>query len=102
MAWCAALFHAPFAPLSHTFPHFPTLYCRKRHPELQRTHWVTERDIQWHGIQPYEPDWSETSRLVAFTLTDHKGSGLYVAFNTSHQPRLLGLPRWSGLVWQQV
>ncbi|EFJ40420.1 1,4-alpha-glucan branching enzyme II, isoamylase, partial [Volvox carteri f. nagariensis] len=51
---------------------------------------------------PHQPDWSETSRLVAFTLSDGKGGGLYVAFNTSHMPRLLKLPNWAGRLWQPL
>ncbi|KXZ41687.1 hypothetical protein GPECTOR_320g28 [Gonium pectorale] len=51
---------------------------------------------------PHQPDWSETSRLVAFTLTDGAGGGIYVAFNTSHLPRLLKLPVWGGRVWQPL
>lgn len=42
---------------------------RHSHKELQRTQYVTDRDIQWHGEQPHNPDWSDTSRLVAFTLS---------------------------------
>ncbi|GAX79055.1 hypothetical protein CEUSTIGMA_g6495.t1 [Chlamydomonas eustigma] len=75
---------------------------RMRHPELQRSQYVTEREIQWHGEQPNTPDWSESSRLVAFSLNDFRGGGLYVAFNTAHTPRLLNLPRWQGIVWQPL
>ena len=65
----------------HMYPHLiPSL--RKRHQELQRTEYVTDRQIQWHGELPNTPDWSETSRLVAFSIGDFKGGGLYVAFNT--------------------
>jgi len=48
---------------------------------------VTDGDVQWHGELPLEPDWSEASRLVAYTLSNGKGGGLYVAFNTSHKPK---------------
>lgn len=75
---------------------------RKSHPELMRTQYVTDRDIQWHGEQPNAPDWSDSSRLVAFTLSNNQGGGLYVAFNTAHVPRLLSLPRWGGRVWQPL
>lgn len=51
---------------------------------------------------PHQPDWTDTSRLVAFTLSDGAGGGLYVAFNTSHLPRLLKLPLWGGRVWQPL
>ncbi|GIL64820.1 hypothetical protein Vafri_18680 [Volvox africanus] len=75
---------------------------RRATPALQRTSYVTEKDIQWHGELPHQPDWAETSRLVAFTLSDGKGGGLYVAFNTSHIPRLLRMPVWAGRVWQPL
>lgn len=59
---------APFRP---SFPSCPTPSNLRRHShkELQRTQYVTDRDIQWHGEQPHNPDWSDTSRLVAFTLS---------------------------------
>jgi hypothetical protein len=41
-------------------------------------------------------------RLVAYTINDGRGNGLFVAFNTGHVPRLLKLPKWQGAVWQQV
>lgn len=72
---------------------------RRSRPELCRTTFVNDRDIQWHGEMPNQPDWSDTSRLVAYTLSDGKGGGLYVAFNTAHMHRLLNLPRWGGRVW---
>ncbi|GIL94491.1 hypothetical protein Vretimale_670, partial [Volvox reticuliferus] len=57
---------------------------------------------KWEVNLPNQPDWSDTSRLVAFTLSDGKGGSLYVAFNTSHMPRLLRLPAWAGRVWQPL
>ncbi|KAG2454971.1 hypothetical protein HYH02_000797 [Chlamydomonas schloesseri] len=88
----------------HGFNRFVRLliHFRRATPALQRTTFVTEKDIQWHGELPNTPDWTETSRLVAFTLHDGKGGGLYVAFNTSHLPKLLQLPRWGGRVWQPL
>jgi isoamylase len=74
---------------------------RRARRELRRTTYVTDDDVEWHGIVPGEPDWSESSRLVAFTLKAPTG-GLYVAFNTSHSPQMLALPRWEGRVWQPV
>jgi isoamylase len=75
---------------------------RKMHPELQRTQFVNDRDIQWHGVNPNEPDWSETSRLVAYSLEDYRGGGLFVAFNSAHLPKMLSLPKRAGRVWQQI
>ncbi len=48
---------------------------------------VGDGDITWHGEAANEPDWTEASRLVAYTLSDRRGGGLYVAFNTSHKPK---------------
>ena len=56
--------------------------------------------IAWHGALPGEPDWAEESRLLAYTLGDGAGGGLYIAFNTSHRAQVLQLPRWHGRAWQ--
>ena len=58
--------------------------------------------IAWHGMQPYAADWSDESRLVAWTLSDGAGGGLYLAFNSSHRPTTLELPHWHGRSWQLV
>lgn len=76
---------------------------RKSRPELRRSSYVTDTDIEWHGIVPYEPDWSDTSRLIAFNLKGKEpGEGIYVAFNTSHEPQILTLPTWEGFEWQVI
>jgi hypothetical protein len=46
---------------------------RHRHPELRRTTYANSNDIQWHGEVPFQPDWSDASRLVAFTIGDGRG-----------------------------
>lgn len=58
--------------------------------------------IAWHGMQPYAADWSDESRLVAWTLADGRGGGIYIAFNSSHRPTTLELPHWHGRSWQLV
>lgn len=64
---------------------------------------MNDGEIQWHGDAPNEPDWSESSRLVAYTLRQPGGqSGLYVAFNASHLPRVVQLPEWHGRAWAPV
>jgi isoamylase len=75
---------------------------RRSRPELQRATYVNSQDVQWHGDLPSTPDWSQTSRLVAYTLTDGAGGGLFVAFNAAHVPRILSLPTWQGQVWQPL
>ncbi|KAJ9534971.1 hypothetical protein QJQ45_029637 [Haematococcus lacustris] len=75
---------------------------RRSRPELQRSTFVGTRDVQWHGELPDTPDWTETSRLVAYTTNDGAGNGLFIAFNTGHTARALKLPKWPGKVWQRV
>lgn len=76
---------------------------RRATPALQRATYVTDRDVQWHGEEPNKPDWTEASRLVAFTLHDHLvGGGLFVAFNSSHTAKMLKLPVFGGRVWQPL
>jgi hypothetical protein len=29
---------------------------------------VNDNDIQWHGEAAFKPDWTDSSRLVAYTL----------------------------------
>jgi isoamylase len=77
---------------------------RKAHKELRRSSYVNDNDVEWHGIIPGEPDWTETSRFLALTFRKPgaNAGGVYIAFNTSHTPLLLELPRWEGRVWQPV
>ncbi|PWZ20070.1 Isoamylase 1, chloroplastic [Zea mays] len=52
--------------------------------------------------QPGKPDWSEASRFVAFTMKDKTKGKIYVAFNTSHLPVVVGLLERSGFRWEPV
>ena len=58
--------------------------------------------MTWHGAMPGEADWTEDTRLVAFTVSSPSQGGLYCAFNTSHRPQTVVLPHWPELVWQAV
>ncbi|KAH0656998.1 hypothetical protein KY290_032995 [Solanum tuberosum] len=60
----------------------------------------TAERLQWHGHTPRTPDWSETSRFVAFTLVDKVKGELYIAFNASHLPVTITLPDRPGYRWQ--
>ena len=75
--------------------HFVTalLGIRRAHPELRRDHFPSPDDITWHGREPGAPDWGETSRLVAFTVSHPRcRNTLYVAFNAGHESVQLKLP----------
>ena len=57
--------------------------------------------LQWHGTRAGTPDWSEESRLVAFSLSSPSG-GLYIAFNSGHLAANVELPHWHGRQWRPL
>eukprot|EP00210_Caulerpa_lentillifera_P003264 g3115.t1 len=69
--------------------------------EFRRKDYVIGDDIVWHGETPYNPDWSKTSRFVAYTIKGAKSS-TYVAYNTSHVSKIIQLPDMGGMEWQLV
>ena len=43
---------------------------RRREPLLRQKEFVDSSRIAWHGEEPGEPDWKETSKFLAFSLKD--------------------------------
>ncbi|KAK9697543.1 hypothetical protein RND81_08G044200 [Saponaria officinalis] len=62
----------------------------------------TSERLQWHGHVPGCPDWSESSRFVAFTMKDLAKGELYIGFNTSHLPVTITLPSRPGYKWEPL
>ncbi|KAI3443448.1 hypothetical protein Pfo_000113 [Paulownia fortunei] len=62
----------------------------------------TAERLQWHGHAPGMPDWSDTSRFVAFTLIDSVKGELYIAFNASHVAVTVALPKRPGYRWEPL
>jgi len=77
---------------------------RKAHSHLLcRESFLSSDDILWHGKAPLSPDWTESSRLVCYTLKDPQGHDLYVAFNAYFNPIQLRLPEaQKGKHWHKV
>lgn len=63
---------------------------RKDSPHFRRSRFLTKETISWHGHSPGHPDWSKSSRFVAFSQED-----FYVAFNADYQPAAATLPEGS-------
>ena len=70
---------------------------RKMHPELRRTRFLLDADVDWHGPEPLHPDWSPKSRFVACTLKSARP--LYIAFNADSEPKGIALPPGS---WREL
>jgi len=77
---------------------------RKNHPLLKREAFLTNKDIDWHGHKPFDPNWGAQNRFVAFTLKDSKKRpSLYVAFNAHFQEAAIELPPHGALrKWYRI
>ncbi len=89
---------------------------RKAHPVLRRRTFFTggagggPPEILWHGVQPAHPDFSGTSRALAFALdgrcSDRQGfvdSDIYVAMNSGWTRLDFRIPASpSGRPWRRV
>jgi len=69
------------------------IHFRKQHPVLSQKTFLTNNDIDWHGLEPLKPDWNSSIPFVAYTLKDHtNGHDLYVAFNAQDHAVTMTLP----------
>ncbi|KAI3875604.1 hypothetical protein MKX03_001555 [Papaver bracteatum] len=86
---------------SSDFYRFCCLITKFRHEceSLGLNDFPTSERLQWHGHAPGDPNWSATSRFVAFSLVDSVKGEIYVAFNTSHLPVVVTLPDRHGYRW---
>ncbi|NDD57681.1 MAG: glycogen-debranching protein [Chlamydiae bacterium] len=67
---------------------------RKKHaPFFARTDFLSNTDISWHGHHPNQPDWSPTSRFVAFTMHSLAKDDIYIAYNADYKPAKVELPK---------
>lgn len=97
-AWCQdnefSWLDWSLADRNHEFTRFvrEMIWLRKRHPALRRRSFLFggdasgRPDIEWHGLEPFKPDFAPESRFLALTL-DGTQTGrepdrdFYIAFN---------------------
>lgn len=73
--------------------HTLTTAFRKSNPLLQRTEFLTDNDVIWHGLIPSHANWGNDSRFLAYTLIDHeKMEHIYIAFNAHFNGVHIQLP----------
>lgn len=89
---------------------------RKNHNCLRREHFFTGkwtkhgvRDITWHGIKSYNPDWGYHSHTLAFVISGTdldlftvQDNDIYVAMNFYDQPLDFELPMTNHGKWYRV
>jgi isoamylase len=58
---------------------------RKNHSVLKKNKFYLPEDLEWHGKEPFKPEWNTDDRFVAFVIKNPEDEAdLYIAFNT-HQ-----------------
>lgn len=73
---------------------------RKKHTELKHTKFLTDREIQWHGLMPNTPNWHTNSHFIACTLSSGPKK-LFLAFNAHNHDVNIKLPsdcQWNLIV----
>ncbi|MEX1368064.1 MAG: glycogen debranching protein GlgX [Nannocystaceae bacterium] len=89
---------------------------RRAHPGLRRGKYLLGHDapdradpsgytrVRWHGVRPGQPDWSDTSRTLAFSLSRaHDDQAIYVAINGWREALRFVPPRpEAGLAWHRA
>ena len=80
------------------------IHLRKSNPNLRQSAYMDGSKIQWHGLKAGEPDWSDTSRLVAFSVSGDTSewNDLYVAFNSGHEKSVAELPVLESGHWDLI
>jgi isoamylase len=80
------------------------IHFRKRHPILNLGRFLTSNDIDWHGKNPYQPQWEEDSLFLSFGLKDPKHNHyIYAAFNNNQGDVVAVLPHPpKGMRWYLI
>ncbi len=67
---------------------------RRQNKLLRQSHFLSPKDIRWHGTKPLSPIWNNDDRFVAWTLIDPDNEeNLYIAFNASYRRKKLIIPK---------
>jgi isoamylase/glycogen operon protein len=77
---------------------------RKQHPLLQQNKFFTDKEVDWHGAVPFQPNWGKDNHFIAFTLKDLiTGRDLYIAFNADQNSTIIQFPKSrNGNQWHWV
>ncbi len=66
---------------------------RNNHSVLRKATFLSERDVVWHGVFPFQPDFDSNLSFIALTLMDEEANeNLYIAFNATSEKVRVYLP----------
>lgn len=73
---------------------------RKRTSLFRHEKFLKNKDIEWHGVRPFEPDWDDAKNFIAFTLKGTHSDDIYIAFNAHSEIVEVQIPEASsGKPW---
>ncbi|MBI5273159.1 MAG: glycogen-debranching protein [Chlamydiia bacterium] len=70
---------------------------RKMCAVLKSAAFLTDKEVDWHGKEPFQADWGNDNRLIAYTLIG--SPSLYIAFNAHGHAVTVRLPPGQ---WREV
>lgn len=69
------------------------IHFRRQHPILHKNSFFTNQNIEWHGIEPFKPNWEPYDTFVAFVIKNPElQEDIYVAFNAGPEFAHITLP----------
>ncbi len=76
---------------------------RKDHAHFKKKHFLSESDVQWHGKEPFSPQWKDPSPFLGCTLFDQHSLPVLIYFNATKEviPATLP-PSPKGTAWHLI
>lgn len=65
---------------------------RKNHSHFSKDYFLSDDDIQWHGLKPFDPNWNDPTPLLGCTLLAKDSLSFYIFFNPTTTSHRLQLP----------
>ena len=77
---------------------------RKNHSTLfSRDTFLTDQDILWHGLKPFQPNWNSERNLIAYSLKDPlNNQKFFFALNAQKESVLIELPHRKKQIWSRI
>ncbi len=74
---------------------------RKKHADLFcRQDFLSEKEVTWHGVKPFQPLWDKDANFIAYSMTSTQDQRTYyICFNAQNQHLLIQLPIYEKKPW---
>lgn len=79
------------------------IHCRKNHTIFKRCNFLKSDEVDWHGEEPFKPNWQFNNHLVAYTLKEGDLEYVYIAYNACFKETTIHLPLPpKGKQWKKI